>query len=188
VSIRRAACCPELRGTWSDGALWQFVWGTSQGEGLCRRAISAVVLSTQGVALVRSAKRIGWEIPMGRVEPAESISVALHREVGEETGSEVISCHFVGETEVTPPLMSDSTRWRMPLFLVYAEGSDRRALPADILARTIVPFDELERLDQLVSREFPAALLRAALASRSTVIPERARSLVQRWVDMTSPR
>ncbi|MDH5019156.1 NUDIX domain-containing protein [Halobacterium rubrum] len=50
-------------------------------------AVVAVVTDEAGrVCLVRDTKRDKWTLPMGRVEPGESVKDAVRREVREEAG------------------------------------------------------------------------------------------------------
>lgn len=53
-------------------------------------AVLAVVTDDAGrVCLVRDTRRDAWTLPMGRVEPGESIREAVRREVREEAGLDV---------------------------------------------------------------------------------------------------
>jgi 8-oxo-dGTP diphosphatase len=60
-------------------------------------AVAAVLFDADGrVCLVRDTKRGQWTLPMGRVEPRESIRDTLAREVAEETGLTVETAALTG--------------------------------------------------------------------------------------------
>ena len=59
--------------------------------------VAAVILDEQGhVLLHMRADDGGWSPPSGRLRPGESLVDALVREIGEETGLEVIAQSLVG--------------------------------------------------------------------------------------------
>lgn len=66
--------------------------------------VSCLVQNDKGqLLLIRHYKR-GWEIPQGRVEEAESILEALHREIREETGIEMTPGPLVAVwSKLSPP-------------------------------------------------------------------------------------
>jgi len=60
-------------------------------------AVVGVVLDGEDrVCLVRDEKRDQWTLPMGRVEPGESVREAVVREVSEEAGLVVASPELTG--------------------------------------------------------------------------------------------
>lgn len=60
-------------------------------------AVLAVIPDDDGrVCLVRDAKREQWTLPMGRVEPGESVRDAVVREVREEAGLDVEPVRLTG--------------------------------------------------------------------------------------------
>ncbi|HLK12864.1 MAG TPA: NUDIX domain-containing protein [Candidatus Binatia bacterium] len=61
-----------------------------------RPAVSAVILSADGVLLQRRDDNGLWGLPGGAVEPGESVREALAREVREETGLEVEPVRLIG--------------------------------------------------------------------------------------------
>ncbi len=70
--------------------------------------VGAVVVGELGVLLVRRDKDPGkglWSIPGGRVELGETLDVAIHREVLEETGIEIETIRDIGYTDL---IMKDS--------------------------------------------------------------------------------
>lgn len=52
--------------------------------------VGGLVRNTSGQILLIRHHRRGWEIPQGRVEEGEGLLDALHREVREETGVDII--------------------------------------------------------------------------------------------------
>ena len=61
-----------------------------------RPGVAAVILTTDGVLLQRRDDNGKWGLPGGGVEPGESVSVAIVREVREETGLEVRPLRLIG--------------------------------------------------------------------------------------------
>ena len=60
-------------------------------------AVLAVVPDDEGrVCLVRDEKRDQWTLPMGRIEPGESVRAAVRREVREEAGLVVGDVELAG--------------------------------------------------------------------------------------------
>jgi ADP-ribose pyrophosphatase YjhB (NUDIX family) len=85
-------------------------------------AVSAAIFRDGKVLLVRRARSPGkgfYSLPGGRVEFGESLSVALHREVDEETALKVEIVALAGWREVLPGktghghyvIMSFAARW-----------------------------------------------------------------------------
>jgi ADP-ribose pyrophosphatase YjhB (NUDIX family) len=61
-----------------------------------RPGVSAIILTPDGLLLQRRADNGLWGLPGGGVEPGESVSEAVVREVREETGLEVLPGRLVG--------------------------------------------------------------------------------------------
>jgi len=61
-----------------------------------RPGVSAVVLTPEGLLLQRRSDNGLWGLPGGGVEPGESVSAAIVREVREETGLDVTPVRLVG--------------------------------------------------------------------------------------------
>ena len=61
-----------------------------------RPGVSAIILTGEGVLLQRRSDNGLWGLPGGGVEPGESVSEAVVREVREETGLEVRPTRLVG--------------------------------------------------------------------------------------------
>ena len=85
-------------------------------------AVSGAIFRDGKVLLVRRARSPGkgfYSLPGGRVEFAESLHTALHREVDEETGLRIEIVGLAGWREVLPTapggghylIMSFATRW-----------------------------------------------------------------------------
>jgi ADP-ribose pyrophosphatase YjhB (NUDIX family) len=63
---------------------------------MIRPGVSAVILTAEGLLLQRRSDNQLWGLPGGGVEPGESVSTAVVREVHEETGLEVTPVRLVG--------------------------------------------------------------------------------------------
>ena len=61
-----------------------------------RPGVSAIILTAEGLLLQRRSDNGHWGLPGGAVEPGESVSEALIREVREETGLEVRPGRLIG--------------------------------------------------------------------------------------------
>jgi ADP-ribose pyrophosphatase YjhB (NUDIX family) len=61
-----------------------------------RPGVSAIILTDEGLLLQRRADNGLWGLPGGGVEPGESLSEAVVREVREETGLEVVPGRLIG--------------------------------------------------------------------------------------------
>jgi 8-oxo-dGTP pyrophosphatase MutT (NUDIX family) len=61
-----------------------------------RPGVSAIILTPDGVLLQRRSDNGLWGLPGGGVEPGESVTEAIVREVREETGLEVTAGRLVG--------------------------------------------------------------------------------------------
>ena len=63
---------------------------------IIRPGVSAVIRTPGGLLLQRRDDNGLWGLPGGSVEPGESVSEALVREVREETGLEVVPLRLIG--------------------------------------------------------------------------------------------
>lgn len=63
---------------------------------MIRPGVSAVILTGEGLLLQRRTDNQLWGLPGGGVEPGESVTDAVVREVREETGLEVTPVRLVG--------------------------------------------------------------------------------------------
>jgi ADP-ribose pyrophosphatase YjhB (NUDIX family) len=61
-----------------------------------RPGVSAIILTPDGILLQRRSDNGLWGLPGGAVEPGESVTDAIVREVREETGLEVAAGRLVG--------------------------------------------------------------------------------------------
>src|SRR5207245_1718857 len=61
-----------------------------------RPGVSAIILTGEGLLLQRRSDNRLWGLPGGGVEPGESVTQALVREVREETGLEVVPLRLIG--------------------------------------------------------------------------------------------
>jgi ADP-ribose pyrophosphatase YjhB (NUDIX family) len=63
---------------------------------MIRPGVAAVILTAEGVLLQRRDDNGLWGLPGGGVEPGESVTDAVAREVREETGLEVEPLRLIG--------------------------------------------------------------------------------------------
>jgi ADP-ribose pyrophosphatase YjhB (NUDIX family) len=89
----RAALLLRAPIDWLEVAGWAVRSRAPQG----RRLVQGVVTSEAGVLLALRRELRGWELPGGRAEPGEDETVALVREIREETGLVVEPIERVGE-------------------------------------------------------------------------------------------
>src|SRR5438034_11818350 len=61
-----------------------------------RPGVSAIILTGEGLLLQRRSDNRLWGLPGGGVEPGESVTEAVVREVREETGLEVVPLRLIG--------------------------------------------------------------------------------------------
>jgi 8-oxo-dGTP pyrophosphatase MutT (NUDIX family) len=61
-----------------------------------RPGVSAIILTAEGLLLQRRSDNGLWGLPGGSVEPGESVTQAVVREVREETGLEVVPLRLIG--------------------------------------------------------------------------------------------
>ncbi len=59
-------------------------------------SVAALVYNEAGEVLLIKSPHRGWEYPGGMMEPGESIETALHREIKEETGVDIVVKSFAG--------------------------------------------------------------------------------------------
>src|SRR5437899_10479150 len=62
-----------------------------------RPGVSAIIHTGEGLLLQRRSDNRLWGLPGGGVEPGESVTQALVREVREETGLEVVRLRLIGD-------------------------------------------------------------------------------------------
>jgi 8-oxo-dGTP diphosphatase len=110
-------------------------------------AVGAVVVHDGGLLLVKRAKAPGegrWSLPGGRVEPGESLTEAVAREVLEETGLTVIPEELLGWVE------RRSDDWHFVILdfrAVLASESGALVAADDAAAAIFCPLDEVRRLE-----------------------------------------
>lgn len=66
-------------------------------------AVGAIAITDDALLMVKRATpphQGRWSVPGGRVEPGETLSAAVVREVAEETGVAVVCDRFVGFAEI----------------------------------------------------------------------------------------
>jgi 8-oxo-dGTP diphosphatase len=107
-------------------------------------AVSAAIFRDDKILLVRRARSPAkgvYSLPGGRVEFGESLHIALHREVDEETALKIEITGLAGWREVLPEapgsghylIMSFAARWRAGEPVLNDELDDFRWLPPDAL-------------------------------------------------------
>ena len=105
-------------------------------------AVSAAIFRDDKIMLVRRARSPAkgfYSLPGGRVEFGETLHVALHREVGEETALKIEIAGLAGWREVLPEtagsghylIMSFAARWVAGEPLLNDELDDFRWLAPD---------------------------------------------------------
>ena len=105
-------------------------------------AVSAAIFRDDKILLVRRARSPAkgfYSLPGGRVEFGETLHVALHREVGEETALKIEIAGLAGWREVLPEtaggghylIMSFAARWVAGEPLLNDELDDFRWLAPD---------------------------------------------------------
>ena len=105
-------------------------------------AVSAAIFRDDKILLVRRARSPAkgfYSLPGGRVEFGETLHVALHREVGEETALKIEIAGLAGWREVLPEtpggghylIMSFAARWVAVEPLLNDELDDFRWLAPD---------------------------------------------------------
>jgi 8-oxo-dGTP diphosphatase len=107
-------------------------------------AVSAAIFRDGKILLVRRARSPAkgfYSLPGGRVEFGESLHMALHREVDEETALKIEIVGLAGWREVLPStsggghylIMSFAARWMAKEPVLNEELDDFRWLPPDAL-------------------------------------------------------
>jgi 8-oxo-dGTP diphosphatase len=114
--------------------------GTAARPEVCAGAVAVV---DERLLLVRRAAGPGsgrWAVPGGRVEPGETVSGAVVRELHEETGLRATCGDFVGWVE----RIGDGYHYVILDFRVTVLDSPERAIAADDAAEVAwVPLDEV---------------------------------------------
>ena len=107
-------------------------------------AVSAAIFRDGKVLLVRRARSPGkgtYSLPGGRVEFGETLHVALHREVSEETSLKIEIVELAGWREVVPTaeggghyvIMSFAAKWQAGDVVLNEELDDHRWLAPDAI-------------------------------------------------------
>src|SRR5437867_3266053 len=135
-----------------------------------RPGVSAIILTPEGVLLQRRSDNGLWGLPGGSVEPGESVSEALVREVMEETGLEVAPVRLVGVYSapalgqvVTYPdgnvihYVSSSFECRIVggSLACGSESMELEWFPPDALPDELMPMHRIRIADALVERTEP---------------------------------
>ncbi len=112
-----------------------------------------------------------WELPGGKVDPAESPHSAALRELHEETGltqGDLVmhSLREVGMAEHTDHALSDECSVRLHVFMAHARSDCQPSAIASAEVRWI-PLDEFARYDWPGANVKVNALLLAALAKHA---------------------
>jgi 8-oxo-dGTP pyrophosphatase MutT (NUDIX family) len=86
-------------GSWNENISWRFILsGELPDVNLCT-AVCCIATYQQKIILVRNKR--GWELPAGKMETAETVELAVAREVKEETCAVISNPHFIGYKELT---------------------------------------------------------------------------------------
>ena len=117
------------------------------------------------VALVHRPRYGDWTLPIGRVEPGESLQRCALREVREETGCECVLGPFLGTLEVDDA--ADDRRHRFHVFAMTPTGG------------TFAPNPETDRLEWLTIAEAVARATYPNVQQLLAEFGERSR----RWKD-----
>ena len=107
-------------------------------------AVSAAIFRNNKVLLVRRARSPGkgiYSLPGGRVEFGETLHIALHREVAEETSLKIEIVDLAGWREVVPTaeggghyvIMSFAARWRDGDVVLNEELDDHQWIAPEAL-------------------------------------------------------
>lgn len=112
-----------------------------------RLCVAALVLNAAGEVLLVRTRR-GWELPGGKIEGEESPLAAVHREVREETGIEIV---WVDESVTVddaarPCNTSGAATYRVRVFRAYGEGEPKVGAGDNVqLAQWMTPWEVLRR-------------------------------------------
>lgn len=108
--------------------------------------VGAIVLQEGALLMVRRGREPAkglWSVPGGKVERGEYLSVALEREVKEETGLNVVAGELAGFFEV----IGEDTHYVVMDFVATCEG-DAEPTPSDDAEEVRwVPLDEIRTLE-----------------------------------------
>ena len=109
-------------------------------------AVGGVAVVQGALLMVRRARPPGagcWSVPGGRLEPGESVTAAVEREVHEETGLDVRCGSLLGWAE------RRDSRYHFVIldFLVTVVGPGMPTAGSDAAAAAWVPLPEVAALD-----------------------------------------
>ncbi|MGH2825731.1 MAG: NUDIX hydrolase [Actinomycetota bacterium] len=108
--------------------------------------VGAIVLHEGALLMVRRGREPAkglWSVPGGKVERGEYVSVALEREVKEETGLDVVAGELAGFFEV----IGEDTHYVVMDFVATYAG-DAEPTPSDDADEVRwVPLDEIRTLE-----------------------------------------
>ena len=108
--------------------------------------VGAIVLRGDSLLMVRRGREPAkglWSVPGGKVERGEYLSVALEREVREETGLSVVAGELAGFFEV----IGDDTHYVVMDFVATYEGDAEPSSADDADEVRWVPIEEIKSLD-----------------------------------------
>lgn len=117
-----------------DAALLQALTAAADADGITKHVVGAVIPDNTGRILLLHrppADFLGdlWELPSGGVEPGETLTAALDREVAEETGLTITSVDgYLGHFDY---LSGSGRKTRQFNFAASAAGSEVRLTEHD---------------------------------------------------------
>ncbi len=179
---------PPLQGNWGTTVSWTFFEGSVPNTDLVT-AVFGLSIVEQGVALVTTIR--GYlEMLGGHRERGETVEQTLIRECYEEGGVVLAENLHFGYREVlnTSDIINKSTGKPyprlgfVPFFVSVGTLDPEAPLPEDVIARTIIPFDELSSLNS--DRMPDWAILRLGLkhALQLQTLAESHRKAIQEFV------
>ncbi|MCX6113928.1 MAG: NUDIX domain-containing protein [Proteobacteria bacterium] len=148
------------QGKWGETVNWRLLEGKIPNDELVT-AVFGLLIVESGVVLVTTTR--GYlELLGGHREAGETIEQTLDRESYEEGGVKVIERIPFGYREVSNEceIVNKATGKPypsigfIPLFVGTGEADLSAPLPEDVVARTIVPFDQLKNLNAEMMPDF----------------------------------